>query len=64
MYIDSQRSWLLHANVHSSRTEGGIQVGSTVGVLLDLDRRQLSFYVNDECRQGSAATVISKSIQK
>lgn len=48
MYIDHQRSWFLHNNVHSHRTEGGIDVGSTVGVLLDLDRRQLSFYVNEE----------------
>lgn len=48
MYIDHQRSWFLHNNVHSGRTEGGIDVGSTVGVLLDLDRRQLSFYVNEE----------------
>ena len=53
MYIDHRRSWLLHGNVHSDRTEGGITEGSTVGVLLDLERRQLSFYVNDELRQGS-----------
>lgn len=48
MYIDHQRSWFLHNNVHSQRTDGGIDVGSTVGVLLDLDRRQLSFFVNEE----------------
>ena len=48
MYIDHQRSWFLHNNVHSHRTDGGIDVGSTVGVLLDLDRRQLSFFVNEE----------------
>ena len=53
MYIDHRRSWLLHGNVHSDRTEGGITEGSTVGVLLDLERHQLSFYVNDELRQGS-----------
>ncbi|XP_054261774.1 E3 ubiquitin-protein ligase TRIM9-like isoform X1 [Macrosteles quadrilineatus] len=48
MYIDKQRSWFMHANVHDQRCEGGIQSGSTVGVLLDLDRHQLSFYVNEE----------------
>lgn len=48
MYIDHQRSWFLHNNVHSHRTDGGIDVGSTIGVLLDLDRRQLSFFVNEE----------------
>lgn len=48
MYIDKQRSWFMHANMHDQRSEGGIQPGSTVGVLLDLDRHQLSFYVNEE----------------
>ncbi|XP_046663598.1 E3 ubiquitin-protein ligase TRIM9 isoform X2 [Homalodisca vitripennis] len=48
MYIDKQRSWFMHANIHDQRSEGGIQPGSTVGVLLDLDRHQLSFYVNEE----------------
>lgn len=48
MYIDHQRSWFLHNNVHSHRTDGGIDVGSTIGVLLDLDQRQLSFFVNEE----------------
>lgn len=48
MYIDHQRSWFIHCGVHSSRTEGGITAGSTIGVLLDLDKRQLTFYVNDE----------------
>ncbi|XP_046388042.1 E3 ubiquitin-protein ligase TRIM9, partial [Ischnura elegans] len=48
MYIDRQRSWFMHGNVHEQRTEGGITVGSTVGVLLDLDRHTLSFYVNEE----------------
>jgi len=48
MYIDRQRSWFMHGSVHEQRSEGGIQPGSTVGVLLDLDRHQLSFYVNEE----------------
>ncbi|XP_049834538.1 E3 ubiquitin-protein ligase TRIM9 isoform X2 [Schistocerca gregaria] len=48
MYIDRQRSWFMHDSVHEQRCEGGIQVGSTVGVLLDLERHTLSFYVNEE----------------
>lgn len=48
MYIDHQRSWFIHCGVHSCRTEGGITAGSNIGVLLDLDKRQITFYVNDE----------------
>ncbi|KAI5746104.1 hypothetical protein M8J76_017317 [Diaphorina citri] len=48
MYIDKQRSWFMHASIHDQRTEGGISQGSTVGVLLDLDRHLLRFFVNDE----------------
>lgn len=48
MYIDRQRSWFLHGDGHVQRCEGGIQTGATVGVLLDLDRHTLSFYVNEE----------------
>jgi hypothetical protein len=48
MYIDKQRSWFMHCRNHEQRCEGGIQVGSTVGVLLDLNKHQLSFFVNDE----------------
>lgn len=38
----------MHCGIHVNRCEGGIQPGSTVGVLLDLERHQLSFYVNEE----------------
>ncbi|CAG7785123.1 unnamed protein product [Allacma fusca] len=48
MYIDHQRSWFIHCGVHSCRTEGGIGPGSTIGILLDLDQRQVTFYVNEE----------------
>jgi len=48
MYIDNSRSWFVHAGVHASRADGGITTGSVVGVLLDLDRRQLSFYLDGE----------------
>ncbi|KAF2885055.1 hypothetical protein ILUMI_21110 [Ignelater luminosus] len=54
MYIDRQRSWFQHAGAHEQRVEGGITTGSTIGVLLDLDRHILSFYVNEE-PQGSVA---------
>ncbi|KAJ8968911.1 hypothetical protein NQ317_016521 [Molorchus minor] len=39
---------------HEQRVEGGIHVGSTIGVLLDLDQHILSFFVNEE-PQGSVA---------
>uniref|UniRef100_T1J5U9 Uncharacterized protein n=1 Tax=Strigamia maritima TaxID=126957 RepID=T1J5U9_STRMM len=48
MYIDNQRSWFLHCDGHEHRSEGGVNVGSVVGVFLDLDTHQLSFYVNQE----------------
>lgn len=54
MYIDSNRSWFIHNNAHSDRCEGGIGVGSVVGVLLDLDKHVLCFYVNDKA-QGPVA---------
>lgn len=54
MYIDRKRSWFQHNSMHERRVEGGIMTGSTVGILLDLDRHTLSFLVN-EMPQGSIA---------
>ena len=54
MYIDSNRSWFLHNNAHTDRTDGGIGVGCVVGVLLDLNKRTLQYIVNDQ-RQGPVA---------
>lgn len=54
MYIDRQRSWFQHNSVHERRVEGGITTGSTVGILLDLNRHTLHFIVN-EMPQGSVA---------
>ncbi|OQV25387.1 E3 ubiquitin-protein ligase TRIM9 [Hypsibius exemplaris] len=48
VYIDAARSWCLHNNQHVNRMDGGIAAGCTVGILLDLDQRHLSFFVNDE----------------
>ncbi|XP_078452508.1 LOW QUALITY PROTEIN: E3 ubiquitin-protein ligase TRIM9-like [Lampetra planeri] len=48
MYVDNNRSWFMHNNSHTHRTEGGIAKGATVGVLLDLTRRILAFFINDE----------------
>lgn len=55
MYIDRQRSWFMHGGGHAQRTEGGVQQGSTVGVLLDLDTTHtLRFFVNDQPQGGIA----------
>ncbi|CAG9864518.1 unnamed protein product [Phyllotreta striolata] len=54
MYIDNQRSWFQHGGAHEQRIEGGIGIGSTVGVLLDLEHHTLAFYVNEE-PQGNVA---------
>uniref|UniRef100_A0A9L0S853 E3 ubiquitin-protein ligase TRIM9 n=1 Tax=Equus caballus TaxID=9796 RepID=A0A9L0S853_HORSE len=60
MYVDNNRSWFMHNNSHtnscslSHRTEGGIAKGATVGVLLDLNRKTLTFFINDE-QQGPIA---------
>ncbi|KAL9705542.1 hypothetical protein quinque_009060 [Culex quinquefasciatus] len=47
MYIDRQRSWFQHNSIHERRVEGGISTGSTIGVLLDLERHTLHFIVNE-----------------
>ncbi|XP_060117146.1 E3 ubiquitin-protein ligase TRIM9 isoform X4 [Heteronotia binoei] len=54
MYVDNNRSWFMHNNSHTNRTEGGITKGATVGVLLDLSRRTLTFSINED-QQGPVA---------
>ncbi|XP_018087830.1 E3 ubiquitin-protein ligase TRIM9 isoform X5 [Xenopus laevis] len=54
MYVDNNRSWFMHNNSHTNRAEGGITKGATVGVLLDLTRRTLTFSINEE-QQGPVA---------
>ncbi|XP_062621422.1 E3 ubiquitin-protein ligase TRIM9-like isoform X2 [Saccostrea cucullata] len=46
MYIDDGRSWFMHNDEHSERTDGGIKRGSVIGVLLDLDRHRLCYFVD------------------
>lgn len=48
MYIDQKRSWFLHNGAHFERTDGGICVGSVIGVRLDCERGSLSYYLDDE----------------
>ncbi|KAA0718198.1 E3 ubiquitin-protein ligase TRIM9 [Triplophysa tibetana] len=50
MYVDNNRSWFMHNNSHTNRTDGG----ATVGVLLDFSRGILLFLINDE-QQGPVA---------
>ncbi|XP_054169208.1 E3 ubiquitin-protein ligase TRIM9-like [Oppia nitens] len=54
MYIDNKRSWFLHSDRHDSRSDGGIGVGSVIGILLNMETNELSFYVNDELQSGIA----------
>ncbi|XP_061599771.1 E3 ubiquitin-protein ligase TRIM9 isoform X2 [Cololabis saira] len=54
MYVDNNRSWFMHNNSHTNRTDGGITKGSTIGILLDFSRRIVLFLINDE-QQGPVA---------
>ncbi|KAM4828567.1 tripartite motif-containing protein 67 [Thomomys bottae] len=54
MYVDNNRSWFMHCNSHTNRTEGGVCKGATVGVLLDLRTHTLTFFINGQ-QQGPTA---------
>ena len=59
MYIDSKRSWFMKNDVHSDRTDGGIKRGGVIGILLDLDRHTLSYFVNGETHGPLAFTKLN-----
>lgn len=46
MYIDGERSWLMHQADHFNRTAGGVVSGDVVGLYLNLSAGTLTFYVN------------------
>ncbi|XP_041721630.1 E3 ubiquitin-protein ligase TRIM9 isoform X2 [Coregonus clupeaformis] len=48
MYVDNNRSWFMHNNSHTNRAEGGISKGATVGILLDLNKHTVTFFINKE----------------
>ncbi|XP_067097910.1 E3 ubiquitin-protein ligase TRIM9 [Osmerus mordax] len=48
MYVDNNRSWFMHNNSHTNRAEGGISKGAKVGILLDLNKHTLTFFINQE----------------
>ncbi|XP_069811731.1 tripartite motif-containing protein 67 isoform X11 [Dendropsophus ebraccatus] len=54
MYVDNNRSWFMHCNSHTNRTEGGVSKGTVVGILLDLNKHILIFRINGK-QQGPVA---------
>ncbi|XP_071162888.1 E3 ubiquitin-protein ligase TRIM9-like isoform X1 [Mytilus edulis] len=48
MYIDDSRSWFLHNDEHRNRTDGGIQRGSVIGILLNLEKHLMCYYVDEQ----------------
>ena len=48
MYVDNQRSWFMHNGQHIHRINGGISIGSIIGIVLDLNNGTLRFYLNDK----------------
>ncbi|XP_070180348.1 E3 ubiquitin-protein ligase TRIM9-like [Littorina saxatilis] len=47
MYVDDKRSWFIHRDEHTNRTDGGIKRGSVIGMLLDLNQHTLSYFINE-----------------
>ena len=64
MYIDAKRSWFMHNGKHLNRIDKGIrqQNGCVIGILLDLNNFNLSFFVNDETHGGVAFSKLPKGV--
>lgn len=60
MYIDSKRSWFMHNGKHFNRIDNGIQQGCVIGILLDLNKFTLSYFVNDEPHGGGKGVAFTK----
>ena len=56
MYIDDKRSWFLHRDEHTKRTDGGAARGAVVGLLLDLNQHTLSYFLNGQPHGPAAFT--------
>ncbi|XP_045603701.1 E3 ubiquitin-protein ligase TRIM9 [Procambarus clarkii] len=59
MYIDNERSWLMHSGEHFNRSAGGVRTGDIVGLLLNLPEKTLGFYVNGELQGYLSLTGVS-----
>lgn len=62
MYIDSKRSWFMHSGKHLNRIDNGIQQGAVIGILLDLNKSTLSYFVNDEPHGAVAFSKLPKGV--
>nr|CAB3267247.1 E3 ubiquitin-protein ligase TRIM9 [Phallusia mammillata] len=46
MYADESRNWILHNNQHFKRTDTGVKLGSRIGILLDVARGVITFFID------------------
>jgi tripartite motif-containing protein 9/67 len=62
MYIDAKRSWFMHAGKHVNRIDSGCKESCVIGILLDLNNFQLSYFVNDEPHGGVAFSKLPQGV--